>query len=405
MGGTPTGRHPRAGPRTDPRRHAGRRSRAARRRHGRGEPPAVRRLGHPDQGPGPARRGPGYRARRSPRPAVELRPHRAAEPRSGACGRGPEHDRTPWARRAGTAHRPEDGRAARGRLCRGRPAGAAVPGRGLRHGGDRSTGPWHPGARGGRRWRAAEPRPRLRRSGTGHPGASGRRRGARRCPAPLAWRLRVEGLAAWFGTAAARHARRLGGDVTMPGRSAGTAEWDARLSVPGSPVCAPDWLALREAADASARSPELVEEARAHLAAAARPGVPTLIRDLGCGSGSMGRWLAGRLPGPQHWILCDRDPGLLARARAGMPSLAADGAAVTARTWQDDLTSLRAEELAGTSLVTASAVLDLLTLEEVDGLAAACVQAGCAALLTLTVIGRVQIDPHDPLDEEFAAAF
>ena len=191
----------------------------------------------------------------------------------------------------------------------------------------------------------------------------------------------------------------------MPGRSAGTAEWDARLSVPGSPVCAPDWLALREAADAAARATELVEQARAHLAAAARPGIPTLIRDLGCGSGSMGRWLAGRLPGPQHWILCDRDPVLLARAGAGMPSVAADGAPVTARTWEGDLTSLRAAQLAGTSLVTASALLDLLTFEEVDGLAAACVQAGCAALLTLTVLGRVEIDPLDPLDVEFAAAF
>ena len=191
----------------------------------------------------------------------------------------------------------------------------------------------------------------------------------------------------------------------MPGRSAGTAEWDARLSVPGSPVCAPDWLALREGADAAARAPELVEEVRAHLAATARPGAPTVIRDLGCGSGSMGRWLAGRLPGPQLWILCDRDPVLLARAGAGMPSAAADDAPVTARSWEGDLTSLRAEELAGTSLVTASAVLDLLTFEEVDELAAACVQARCAAMLTLTVIGRVEIDPPDPLDGEFAAAF
>ena len=32
----------------------------------------------------------------------------------------------------------------------------------------------------------------------------------------------------------------------MRSRSARTAEWDARLSTPGSPVCAPDWLALRE---------------------------------------------------------------------------------------------------------------------------------------------------------------
>lgn len=191
----------------------------------------------------------------------------------------------------------------------------------------------------------------------------------------------------------------------MPGRSAGAAEWDARLSVPGSPVCAPDWLALREGADAAARASELVERVRAHLEATVPPGEPAVITDLGCGTGSMGRWLAGRLPGPQVWILRDRDPGLLARAAAGMPSAAADGAPVTARTEEGDLTGLRAAELAGTSLVSASAVLDLLTAEEVDALAAACVEAGCAALLTLTVVGSVEIAPSDPLDVVFAAAF
>ena len=50
----------------------------------------------------------------------------------------------------------------------------------------------------------------------------------------------------------------------MLGRSAGEAEWDARLSEPGSPVCAPDWLTLRERADASARAPDLLELVRAH---------------------------------------------------------------------------------------------------------------------------------------------
>jgi hypothetical protein len=189
----------------------------------------------------------------------------------------------------------------------------------------------------------------------------------------------------------------------MPGRDPGTAAWDARLSVPGSPVCAPDWLALREGADAAARAPELADQLGAHLAA--RAGAATVIADLGCGTGSMGRWLAGRLPGPQRWILHDRDPRLLAQARAGLPHTAADGAAVTARTRQGDLTELRAAELTGTALVTASALLDLLTAEEVDGIAAACAGAGCAALLTLTVVGRVEITPADPLDAAFAAAF
>jgi hypothetical protein len=191
----------------------------------------------------------------------------------------------------------------------------------------------------------------------------------------------------------------------MPDRCAGPAAWDARLSSPGSPVCTPDWLALREDADAAARAPELVELARVHLAAGARPGAPAVIRDLGCGTGSMGRWLAARLPGPQMWILHDRDPELLAPAAASMPAVAADGAPVTARTQVGDLTDLRSPDLAGTALVTASAVLDLLTAAEVDGLAASCVEAGAAALLALSVTGDVELAPSDPLDAAFAAAF
>jgi trans-aconitate methyltransferase len=191
----------------------------------------------------------------------------------------------------------------------------------------------------------------------------------------------------------------------MPDRCAGPPAWGARLSSPGSPVCAPDWLALREEADAAARAPELVELVRVHLAAGARPGAPAVIRDLGCGTGSMGRWLAGRLPGPQAWILHDRDPGLLASAAERMPRVAADGAPVTARTQEGDLADLRSSVLAGTALVTASAVLDLLTAEEVDGLAAACAEAGAAALLVLSVTGCVELAPFDPLDAEFAAAF
>ena len=178
----------------------------------------------------------------------------------------------------------------------------------------------------------------------------------------------------------------------MPGRDPGPrAEWDARLSDAGSPVCTPGWLALREPADAAARSAELAEQVR-RLA-------PTVVRDVGCGTGSMGRWLAPRLPGPQQWILHDRDPVLLERAVAGMP------ATIVTEGRRGDLTDLRAADLAGTSLVTASALLDLLTAEEVEALAAACAAAGCAVLLTLSVTGHVELVPPDPLDAVLAAAF
>ena len=161
------------------------------------------------------------------------------------------------------------------------------------------------------------------------------------------------------------------------------------------------WLALREPADAAARSLELVEHLGRHLPAAGR----SVIHDLACGTGAMGRWLAPRLPGPQHWVLHDRDAALLEVAAAALPEPAADGAAVTVETRQCDITRLCPGDLAGASLVTASALLDLLTGDELEGLATVCVGAGCPALLTLSVVGRVDLTPGDPLDSRVASAF
>lgn len=184
------------------------------------------------------------------------------------------------------------------------------------------------------------------------------------------------------------------------GRDLGSAGSLARpadhLSTSG---CSAEWLALREPADAAARAEELLDPLRSALV----NGYPMVIRDIGCGTGSMGRWLAGRLRGPQHWALYDRDAELLRVAEVTGP--ASDGSPVTYSTRLAELTGLCAEELAGTSLVTASALLDLLTGEEVDRLAAACAGAGCPALLTLSVAGAVEFSSPDPLDAEFAAAF
>jgi hypothetical protein len=119
----------------------------------------------------------------------------------------------------------------------------------------------------------------------------------------------------------------------------------------------------------------------------------------------MGRWLAPRLPGSQHWILHDRDADLLAVAAADLPSSAADGAVVTAETRHSDITRLEPGDLAGARLITASALLDLLTAEELAGLVAVCAGAGCPVLLTLSVVGRVELSPADPLDADVAAAF
>lgn len=161
------------------------------------------------------------------------------------------------------------------------------------------------------------------------------------------------------------------------------------------------WLALREPADAAARATDLAERVARDLPPAGR----RVVHDLGCGTGAMGRWLAPRLPGPQHWVLHDRDPDLLAVAAAALPGRAADGAAVTVEPRRSDVTRLRPGDLAGAALVTASALLDLLTEDELTGLLAACAGARCSLLLTLSVAGRVELTPAEPLDRRVAAAF
>ncbi|MFD8394146.1 class I SAM-dependent methyltransferase [Streptomyces sp. NPDC059680] len=171
------------------------------------------------------------------------------------------------------------------------------------------------------------------------------------------------------------------------------------------PRYAPEWLRLREGADAAARAQDLLDALRIRPANLPGHTGAVAVHDLGCGTGSMSRWLAPRLDGPQHWVLHDRDPYLLHFAAVDSPRSAADGSSVTVETRRGDVARLTPDALAGASLVTASALLDVLTREEVVTLVDACAGAGCPALLTLSVAGRVELTPADPLDAEIAEAF
>jgi hypothetical protein len=159
----------------------------------------------------------------------------------------------------------------------------------------------------------------------------------------------------------------------------------------------PGWLVLREPADAAARSAELAERLRRHVPATGR----VVIHDLGGGSGAMGRWLAPRLPGRQHWVVHDRDADLLELAVAAPPG----SASVTVEARRSDITRLTPDDLADAGLITASALLDLLTTDELAGLLATCTAVGCPVLLALTVVGRVTLIPTDPMDAHIGAAF
>lgn len=170
-------------------------------------------------------------------------------------------------------------------------------------------------------------------------------------------------------------------------------ETDVRVSA--------QWLRLREGADAAARSREF---ARALRPGSGR-GTVRVVHDLGSGSGSMGRWLSPLLGGPQHWVLHDRDIDLLHTAAALPPRPARDGQRITVETRPGDITRLSPDDLAGASLITASALLDVLTAEELGRLVRSCVAVATPVLITLSVTGRVQLYPPDPLDGLVATAF
>ena len=160
----------------------------------------------------------------------------------------------------------------------------------------------------------------------------------------------------------------------------------------------PEWLVLREPADAAARSAELAERLARHLPAAGH----LVIHDLGGGSGAMGRWLAPRLPGPQHWVVHDRDADLLELAvgrRPGRRRAAVTVEAQAVRHHPADAGRPRRRE--PRRRLGAARHAD----RGRAGRDARRLRRACPMLLALTVVGRVALTPADPLDARIAAAF
>jgi len=148
-----------------------------------------------------------------------------------------------------------------------------------------------------------------------------------------------------------------------------------------------DWLALREAADAAARSVALLEATVAALPARR----PLRIVDLGTGTGSNVRYLSSRLPRPQEWLVVDRDPRLLDEltGRVDVPLVARAA----------NLGTLTGDLFADRDLVTASALLDLVSEGWLRSLAGHCRRAGAAALFALTYDGESRCTPTEPEDD------
>jgi hypothetical protein len=146
-----------------------------------------------------------------------------------------------------------------------------------------------------------------------------------------------------------------------------------------------DWLALREPIDALSRSVRLTR-----AVADALPRYRAVdILDLGAGTGANVRYLAGKLPLPQRWLLVDRDKRLLTQAPKAWPSQCVDL-----------LHAVRDPSLfAGRGLVTASALLDLVSDAWLQALTARCLEAGATVLFALTYDGRIDYAPAEPEDD------
>jgi len=143
------------------------------------------------------------------------------------------------------------------------------------------------------------------------------------------------------------------------------------------------WLSLREPADAAARSTGLAD-----LFA---PGARRII-DLACGTGANMRFLAPRLPRATEWLAVDNDPQLLA-------ALAPPAGAKVSTLRLDLARALDDVPLAGPRLVTASALLDLVSAPWLARLAARCADAGADVLFALTYDGRIEWSPAEEGDE------
>ena len=146
-----------------------------------------------------------------------------------------------------------------------------------------------------------------------------------------------------------------------------------------------DWLALREPFDAAARSDALTRA----IAAALPHDRPLKIVDLGAGRGSNARYLAGRLPWPQEWLLLDGDATLLADVGGLTPYF---------ETKQMSLGTLDPAIFKGRHLVTASALLDLVSETWLRHLAARCAESRASVLFALSYDGRIDCSPEDPAD-------
>ncbi|MBV8662559.1 MAG: SAM-dependent methyltransferase, partial [Hyphomicrobiales bacterium] len=139
-------------------------------------------------------------------------------------------------------------------------------------------------------------------------------------------------------------------------------------------------------------------EALAALAAFFGARASLSIVDLACGAGSTMRAIGARLPPQQRWRLVDHDPDLLALVS---PPTRGQQIATAVADIAGALETILAEPA---DLVTASALLDLVSAAWLDRLVAQCAARALPLYAALTYDGRISFAPIENLDAEMVAA-
>ena len=160
-----------------------------------------------------------------------------------------------------------------------------------------------------------------------------------------------------------------------------------------------DWLSLRQPADYKARSQNLNARLRDWLQQQSgdhvRSQPPTLV-DLGTGLGSNVGYLGKVLDKPQKWLLIDQDTCLLAAAATRLEPL---GLSVETRVLQLLPHTFAGLFPADTRLVSASALIDLVSGQWLQALVEEVADKRAALLIVLSYAGRFELDPQHPDDD------
>lgn len=172
------------------------------------------------------------------------------------------------------------------------------------------------------------------------------------------------------------------------------------------------WLRLREPVDAMSRA-----EGIARTLNRVRPERPIAVTDLASGTGANLRYLSQALGGVQQWRLIDHDQALLDSVPDRVREWAAVCGAMVAESGRELIISgpdfecriscaqrdlardLDGIDLPAEGLVTASALLDLVSHAWLETLAQRCLRVRAPVLFALSYDGRVEFHPREPGDE------